>query len=47
MEARAIGHASFAGLQIYQCIAPDILTPEVLGRAYGLLAGSIPGAEAN
>jgi AcrR family transcriptional regulator len=40
--AWAVGHALFLGLQIYQCIAPDILTPAVFERAYGLLAGLYP-----
>jgi len=42
VEAWAIGHALFLGLQIYQCIAPDILTPAVFERAYELLAGLYP-----
>src|ERR1700733_11334533 len=36
VEAWAIGQALTIGLQIYQHIAPDILTPEVFERAYGL-----------
>jgi AcrR family transcriptional regulator len=42
IEAWAIGHALLIGLQIYQSIAPDILTPAVFGRAYELLAGLYP-----
>jgi hypothetical protein len=42
VEAWAIGHAPFVGLQIYQCIAPEILTPAVFERAYELLAGLYP-----
>jgi AcrR family transcriptional regulator len=42
MEAWAIGHALLIGLQIYQFIAPDILTPTVFERAYELLAGLYP-----
>jgi AcrR family transcriptional regulator len=42
IEAWAISHALCIGLQIYQHIAPDILTPEVFERAYGLIAGLYP-----
>lgn len=42
VEAWAIGHALLIGLQIYQFIAPDILTPAVFERAYELLAGLYP-----
>jgi hypothetical protein len=42
VEAWAIGHALFVGLQIYQCIAPEILTPAVFERAYELLARLYP-----
>lgn len=42
VEAWAIGHALLIGLQIYQHIAPGILTPEVFGRAYELLADLYP-----
>lgn len=45
VEAWAIGHALFIGLQIYQFIAPEILTHAVFERAYQLLAGSIPRTE--
>jgi AcrR family transcriptional regulator len=42
VEAWAIGHALLIGLQIYQHIAPDILTAAVFERAYQLLAGLYP-----
>jgi AcrR family transcriptional regulator len=42
LEAWAIGHALFLGLQIYQFIAPEILTPAVFARASELLAGLYP-----
>jgi AcrR family transcriptional regulator len=42
VEAWAIGHALFLGLQIYQCIAPEIFTPAMFERAYELLAGLYP-----
>jgi AcrR family transcriptional regulator len=42
VEAWAIGHALFLGLQIYQFIAPEILTPAVFERAFELLAGLYP-----
>lgn len=42
IEAWAISHALCIGLQIYQHIAPDILTPEVFERAYGLIASLYP-----
>ncbi len=42
VEVWAIGHALLIGLQIYQHIAPDILTPAVFGRAYELLADLYP-----
>lgn len=42
MEAWGIGHALLIGLQIYQHIAPEIVTPEVFGRACELLAGLYP-----
>jgi len=42
VEAYAIGHALLIGLQIYQFIAPDILTPAVFERACELLAGLYP-----
>ncbi len=38
VEAWAIGHALLIGLEIYQHIAPDILTPAVFGRASEVLA---------
>ncbi len=42
VDAWAIGYALYCGLQIYRCIAPEILTPEVFERAYELLAGLYP-----
>jgi AcrR family transcriptional regulator len=42
IEAWAIGHALFVGLQIYQFLAPEILTPAAFERAYALLAGLYP-----
>jgi AcrR family transcriptional regulator len=41
-QAWAIGHALFLGLQVYQFIAPDLLTPEAFTRGAGLLAGLYP-----
>jgi hypothetical protein len=42
VEAWAIGHALLIGLEIYQHIAPDILTPAVFGRASEVLADLYP-----
>jgi AcrR family transcriptional regulator len=42
LQAWTIGHALFCGLQIYQCLEPDIITPEVFAQAYELLAGLYP-----
>jgi hypothetical protein len=42
VEAYTIGHALLIGLQIYQFIAPDILTPAAFERACELLAGLYP-----
>jgi AcrR family transcriptional regulator len=42
IEVWAIGHALLIGMQIYQNIAPDILTPAVFERAYELLTGLYP-----
>ena len=42
VQAWAIGHALSIGLQIYQCIAPEIITPAACERAYELLAGLYP-----
>ncbi len=39
VQAWAIGHALVVGLQIYQRMAPGLVTPEVFERALGLLAG--------
>jgi len=44
VETWAIGRALPIGLQIYQFIAPDILTPAVFARAFELLAGLYPEA---
>jgi hypothetical protein len=38
VRAWAIGHALVVGLQIYQRLAPGLVTPEVFERALGLLA---------
>ena len=38
VQAWAIGHALTVGLQIYQRLAPGLVTPEVFERALGLLA---------
>lgn len=38
IEAWAIGQALCVGLQIYQRLAPGLITPEVFERAIGLLA---------
>jgi AcrR family transcriptional regulator len=38
VQAWAIGHALTVGLQIYQHLAPGLVTPEVFERALGLLA---------
>jgi len=38
LEAWAIGHALLVGLQIYQRLAPGLITPEVFERAVGMLA---------
>jgi hypothetical protein len=37
-QAWAIGQAMVAGLEIYQRLAPGLVTPEVFERAIGLLA---------
>ena len=42
VEVWAIGHALLIGLQIYQNIAPDILTPAVFERACELVTGLYP-----
>ena len=38
VQAWAIGHALVVGLQIYQRLAPGLVTPELFERALGLLA---------
>jgi AcrR family transcriptional regulator len=42
VEAWAIGHALSVGLQIYTCIAPELITAGVFERALELLAGLYP-----
>jgi AcrR family transcriptional regulator len=42
VEAWAIGHALLVGLQIYESLAPGIITPAVFERACELLAGLYP-----
>lgn len=42
VEVWAIGHAMLIGLQMYRSIAPEIMTPELFGRAYELIAGFYP-----
>jgi AcrR family transcriptional regulator len=42
VQTWAIGHALLIGLQIYQRIAPEIMTPAAFERAYELLAGLYP-----
>ena len=39
IQVWTIGHAMVVGLQIYQRLAPGLVTPEVFERALGLLAG--------
>ena len=39
VQAWTIGFALVVGLQIYQRMAPDLVTPEVFERALGLMAG--------
>ena len=43
VEAWAIGHALLNGLQVYRCVAPELVTPAVFERAFELLAGLYPG----
>jgi AcrR family transcriptional regulator len=43
LEAWAIGHALLNGLQVYRCVAPEVVTPAVFERAFELLAGLYPG----
>ncbi len=42
LQVWAIGHALFAGLQMYHFVAPDLFTAEVFGRAFELLADLYP-----
>jgi AcrR family transcriptional regulator len=44
VQAYAIGHALLIGLQIYQSIAPEVLTTAQFERACELLAGLYPEA---
>ena len=39
VQAWTIGLALVVGLQIYQRMAPGLVTPEVFERALGLMAG--------
>ena len=39
VDAWVIGQAMLVGLQIYQRLAPGLVTPELFERAFGLLAG--------
>ena len=43
VQAWTIGFALVVGLQIYQRMAPGLVTPEVFERALGLLAGLYDG----
>jgi AcrR family transcriptional regulator len=45
VQTRAIGHALLIGLQVYRCIAPEVITPEAFGRAFELLAGAGAGGQ--
>jgi AcrR family transcriptional regulator len=42
VQAWAIGQSMVVGLQIYQRLAPGLVTPAVFERAVGLLAGLYP-----
>jgi AcrR family transcriptional regulator len=42
LEVWAIGHALLIGLQVYRCMAPEIMTPAVFERACELMAGLYP-----
>lgn len=44
-QAWAIGYALMCGLQIFRNITPEVITPEVFGRVYELLAGLYPDDE--
>jgi AcrR family transcriptional regulator len=41
-QAWATGHALSIGLRIYAALAPELMTPETVARAYELLAGLYP-----
>jgi AcrR family transcriptional regulator len=45
LQVWAIGYALDVGLSVFQGLAPEVYTPEVLERAYGLIAGLYPGDE--
>lgn len=45
LESWVIGYALFLGLQLYQFVLPDIVTPELFGKAFALLAGLYPVGE--
>ena len=45
VQTQAIGHALLIGLQVYRCIAPEVVTPEAFGRAFELLAGAGAGGQ--
>jgi hypothetical protein len=42
LEASAAGHSPLTGLRVYRCVAPEVLTPAVFERAFGLPAGLYP-----
>lgn len=42
LQVWAMGQALFASLQLYHFVEPEILTAEVFGRAFALLADLYP-----
>jgi AcrR family transcriptional regulator len=42
LDVWVIGQCLFAGLQLYRLVAPELLTPELFGRAFELLANLYP-----
>ena len=46
VQSWAIGHALLIGLQVYRCIAPEVVTPEAFSRAFERLAGPDAGGRA-
>ena len=46
VQSWAIGHALLIGLQVYRCIAPEVVTPEAFSQAFELLAGAGRGDQA-